>query len=75
MWTECKKRPFFSDNQLSFALIYLFYLPCCACSCGGIVMMSSDGRILVRNTLEDRLKITYEANLPVIRQQLFDSEP
>jgi len=34
--------------------------------------MSTDGRIVVRNTLEDRLKITYEANLPVVRARLFD---
>ncbi|KAF5825910.1 hypothetical protein DUNSADRAFT_5993, partial [Dunaliella salina] len=43
-------------------------------SCGGIVMMSTDGRIVVKNTLEDRLKITYEANLPVIRARLFENE-
>ena len=43
-------------------------------SCGGVIMMSSDGRIVVRNTLEDRLRITYEANLPVVRAQLFDRE-
>jgi len=29
---------------------------------------------VVRNTLEDRLKISYEANLPVVRAQLFDHE-
>jgi vacuolar-type H+-ATPase subunit E/Vma4 len=39
-----------------------------------VVLMSSDGRIVVRNTLEDRLQITYAANLPVIRARLFDNE-
>ena len=42
-------------------------------SCGGVVLSSTDGRIVVRNTLEDRLRITYNAKLPVIRAQLFEA--
>eukprot|EP00199_Chlamydomonas_sp_CCMP681_P005904 CAMPEP_0119102726 /NCGR_PEP_ID=MMETSP1180-20130426/1364_1 /TAXON_ID=3052 ORGANISM="Chlamydomonas cf sp, Strain CCMP681" /NCGR_SAMPLE_ID=MMETSP1180 /ASSEMBLY_ACC=CAM_ASM_000741 /LENGTH=227 /DNA_ID=CAMNT_0007087055 /DNA_START=121 /DNA_END=804 /DNA_ORIENTATION=- len=40
-------------------------------SLGGVAVTSSDGRITVSNTLDDRLKIAYQANLPVIRQKLF----
>ncbi len=43
-----------------------------ASSTGGVVVQSSDGRITVSNTLDDRLKIAYQDNLPVIRAKLFD---
>ena len=38
---------------------------------GGIALVSSDGRITCSNTLDDRLKICYQANLPEIRTRLF----
>ena len=42
-----------------------------SCSCGGIVVTSGDGRIVCSNTLDERLKISYQQNLPVVREQLF----
>lgn len=39
--------------------------------CGGVVLTSADGRINCSNTLDDRLKISYQANLPQIRTTLF----
>ncbi|PNW70799.1 hypothetical protein CHLRE_17g734500v5 [Chlamydomonas reinhardtii] len=39
--------------------------------CGGVVLISGDGRINCSNTLDDRLKIAYQANLPAIRAKLF----
>eukprot|EP00891_Asterochloris_glomerata_P003628 jgi/Astpho2/3628/Aster-06918 len=39
--------------------------------CGGIVVTSGDGRIVCSNTLDERLKISYQQNLPVVREQLF----
>mmetsp|Transcript_16430 Transcript_16430/g.48933 ORF Transcript_16430/g.48933 Transcript_16430/m.48933 type:complete len:227 (-) Transcript_16430:1006-1686(-) len=38
---------------------------------GGIALTSPDGRIVCGNTLDDRLRISYHANLPEIRQMLF----
>lgn len=38
---------------------------------GGVVVTSADGRIVCSNTLDDRLKIGYTANLPVLRELLF----
>lgn len=38
---------------------------------GGVALVSSDGRITCSNTLDDRLKICYQANLPEIRTRLF----
>jgi len=38
---------------------------------GGVVLVSADGRIVCSNTLDDRLKISYSANLPAIRTRLF----
>eukprot|EP00798_Chlamydomonas_sp_ICE-L_P010250 gene10250-8168_t len=38
---------------------------------GGLVLSSSDGRILCANTLDARIKIAYTANLPDIRGRLF----
>lgn len=43
-----------------------------ASCCGGVALVSGDGRITVSNTLDDRLKIAYQDNLPVIRAKLFD---
>ena len=43
----------------------------CPRSCGGVVLVSGDGRITVSNTLDDRLKIAYNGNLPEIRTKLF----
>ncbi len=40
-------------------------------SCGGLVLISGDGRIMCNNTLDDRLKIAYQANLPTVRAKLF----
>lgn len=46
--------------------------PCLpARSNGGISLISSDGRIVCSNTLDDRLNIAYHANLPEIRSKLF----
>jgi V-type H+-transporting ATPase subunit E len=36
-----------------------------------VVVTSADGRIVCSNTLDDRIAITYQANLPTIRAQLF----
>jgi V-type H+-transporting ATPase subunit E len=41
-----------------------------ACS-GGVVLTSADGRIVCSNTLDDRVGIAYQANLPAIRAALF----
>lgn len=41
------------------------------CSNGGVALVSSDGRIVCGNTIDDRLKISYHANLPEIRTKLF----
>lgn len=42
-------------------------------SCGGVVVSSADGKIVCSNTLDDRLRITYGANLPAVRALLFGS--
>lgn len=39
---------------------------------GGIVLTSSDGRIVLNNTLDDRLMICFQENLPMFRVKLFD---
>jgi V-type H+-transporting ATPase subunit E len=39
--------------------------------CGGVVLTSTDRRISCSNTLDDRIKIAYQANLPDIRTVLF----
>lgn len=38
---------------------------------GGLALSSPDGRIVCSNTLDDRLNISYHANLPEIRTKLF----
>lgn len=44
---------------------------CPPCSCGGVVVTSADGKIVCSNTLDDRLRITYQALLPEVRAVLF----
>lgn len=36
------------------------------------MLSSTDGRIVCNNTLDDRIKIAYQANLPTIRKVLFN---
>jgi len=38
---------------------------------GGVVLSAQDGRILVNNTLDMRLKYAFEVALPEIRERLF----
>lgn len=38
---------------------------------GGVVVTSADGHIVCSNTLDDRLRITYNGNLPAVRSILF----
>ena len=54
-------------------LIALLSLCLPACSCGGVVVTSADGKIVCSNTLDDRLRITYSSNLPSVRSLLFGS--
>ncbi len=35
------------------------------------MLTSADGRITCSNTLDDRLKIAYQGNLPLVRTTLF----
>lgn len=44
------------------------------CSMGGVVVTSLDGRIVVNNTLDARMKIVEGEQLPAIRASLFDNE-
>lgn len=41
-----------------------------ACCSGGVIVTSSDGTIECSNTLDDRLRIAYASNLPVLRGML-----
>ena len=43
-------------------------------SCGGIKIFAHNGKIVVSNTLADRLLLSYENLLPVIRKTLFPTE-
>ncbi len=43
----------------------------CARSCGGVELSSADGRIVCSNTLDARVHIAYQANLPTVRSALF----
>eukprot|EP01089_Gocevia_fonbrunei_P014998 TRINITY_DN427_c0_g1_i1.p1 TRINITY_DN427_c0_g1~~TRINITY_DN427_c0_g1_i1.p1 ORF type:complete len:251 (+),score=65.01 TRINITY_DN427_c0_g1_i1:61-753(+) len=38
---------------------------------GGVVLSAKEGRILCNNTLDQRLTLAFEANIPEIRKQLF----
>ncbi|KAL3147417.1 hypothetical protein ABBQ38_014481 [Trebouxia sp. C0009 RCD-2024] len=42
--------------------------------CGGVVVSSADGKIVCANTLDERLKIAYAQNLPMIRGEFFGIE-
>jgi len=44
-----------------------------ACCSGGVIVTSSDGSIECSNTLDDRLRIAYTSNLPVLRGMFDDS--
>ena len=46
----------------------------CACSAGGVVVASGDGKIVCSNTIDERLKIAYAQNLPMIRGTFFGIE-
>ena len=46
----------------------------CCCSCGGVVVSSADGKIVCSNTIDERLKIAYAQNLPMIRGEFFGVE-
>jgi len=39
---------------------------------GGVVLTSADGRIVLNNTLDDRLMISFQENLPTFRTKLFE---
>ena len=39
--------------------------------CGGVILYAHNRRIVCSNTLEDRLNMVFEANLPLIRNGLF----
>lgn len=38
---------------------------------GGVVVASMDGKIVCANTLDERLAVAHDTNLPVIRKRLF----
>ena len=40
-------------------------------SVGGVVGASMDGKIVCANTLDERLAVAHDTNLPVIRKRLF----
>lgn len=42
--------------------------------CGGVVVSSADGKIVCSNTIDERLKIAYAQNLPMIRGEFFGVE-
>jgi vacuolar-type H+-ATPase subunit E/Vma4 len=39
---------------------------------GGVVVISPDGRIVVNNTLDTRIAIVQDEQLPAVRTALFD---
>ncbi len=43
-------------------------------SCGGVVVASGDGKIVCSNTIDERLRIAYAQNLPMIRGSFFGVE-
>ena len=45
-----------------------------SCSVGGVVVTSTDGRVVCNNTLDARLEIAYQQNLPAVRAVLFGKE-
>lgn len=42
--------------------------------CGGVVVASGDGKIVCSNTIDERLRIAYAQNLPMIRGEFFGVE-
>lgn len=40
-------------------------------ACGGVILYAKNRRIVCPNTLEDRLALTFEQELPTIRKLLF----
>nr|ANM86243.1 V-type proton ATPase subunit E [Stygiella incarcerata] len=42
--------------------------------CGGVIVSGYEGRIRVDNTLDSRLMLCFEGNLPFIRETLFGSD-
>ena len=42
--------------------------------CGGVVLLAHNRRIVCSNTLEDRLNLVFEIELPQLRQGLFPKE-
>jgi len=43
--------------------------------CGGVIVAAVGGRIRCDNTLDTRIRLAYEDNLPSIRMALFDEQP
>lgn len=80
-----QRPPFFSSKMIDITVIHwiginpmaviLLLLPetvfSCMSSCGGVVLTSQDARIVLSNTLDDRLMIAFQENLPYVRQKLF----
>lgn len=46
---------------------------CHGCSCGGVVLSAHDGKIVCDNTLDQRLALAFDANIPKIRSLVFSS--
>jgi len=42
-------------------------------ACGGVILLAHERRIVVPNTLEDRMNLVFEQELPMIRRGLFPS--
>ena len=42
--------------------------------CGGVILMAKNRRIVCSNTLEDRLNLVFEQELPLLRAGLFPKE-
>lgn len=43
-------------------------------TCGGVILLALNRRIVVPNTLEDRMNLVFEQELPMIRHGLFPSD-
>ena len=42
-------------------------------TCGGVIIYANKGRIVCANTLEDRLALSFDSELPRVREMLFPS--
>jgi vacuolar-type H+-ATPase subunit E/Vma4 len=40
--------------------------------CGGVILLAENRKIVVANTLEDRLALCFEKELPTVRKMLFN---